>query len=361
LVTTFSCLCAAATTLSACGAGTITERHVDTSPVSAHEYGAPQETEYSLELEPAKEALGITVYEHSRCDKIKVDVVHRTRETLEGDRVVSRTPLGKVQIAQQVEGSVPCAQRFARDARVSLKVGDAVYPIGTTNAEGHVGVNLAKKLDTDVYGAPSETEVVVLVRGQGAIERHEIARLPLAELKAREDKVSELSGRLAELLAKDVAQMSAADVTQAYELYAQLRKIAWYDSRFEGLALRFWEVWQNRRSLEAAENLGRNLEALKKAQGVLQTASIATIPLFAQVGINAGTVSPRMLEWARWQMLDGFRQHPGICQGGFSWAGVPGYPWSLEAQLAAHYLHFAHGDSYQSALGAMCQRLNGLR
>jgi hypothetical protein len=116
-------------------------------------------------------------------------------------------------------------------------------------------------------------------------------------------------------------------------------------------------VWQNRRSLEAAENLGRNLEALKKAQGVLQTASIAAIPLFAQIGINAGTVSPRILEWARWQMLDGFRQHPGICRGGFNWAGIAGYPWSLEAQLAAHYLHFAHGDGYRQALDSTCQRV----
>lgn len=354
-------LFASAGAVSACGGGTITQRYVDTAPTSAFEYGAPQNTEYSLELEPAKENLGITVYEHSECAKMKVDVVHRTRETLEGDHVVSRTPLGNVQIAQRVEGSVPCAQRFARDARVSIKVADAVYPIGTTNAQGRVGVDLAKKLDTDVYGAPPEGEVVVLVRGQGAMERHEVARLPLSELKVREDKVSELSQQLGALLAKDVDQMTSADLTQAYGLYAQLRKIAWYDSRFQGLALRFWQVWQNRQSLEAAENLGRNLEALKKAQGVLQTATIATMPLFAQVGINAGTVSPRMLEWARWQMLDGLRQHPEACASGFSFSNVPSYPLSLEERLAAHYLNYAYGDPYAQVLSGVCQRVRGLR
>ena len=356
----FACLILALGALSACAAGPITERHVDSQPTTAHEYGAPSNTEYSLELEPAKENLGITVYEHSECDKIKVDVVHRTRETLEGDRVVSRTPLGNVQIAQSIEGKVPCAQRFARDAKVSLKVGDAVYPIGTTDAEGRVGVNLAKKLDTDVYGAPQDGEVVVLVRGQGAMEQHEVARLPLSQLKAREDKVAQLTQELGALLAKDASEMSSADVTKAYELYAQLRKIAWYDARFQGLAQRFWEVWQNKRSAEQAENLGKNLQALEKARGVLQSASIATLPLFAQVGINAGSVSPRMLEWARWQVLDGFRNHPEICRGGFSWQGVPGYPWSLEAQVAAHYLHFAEGDPYQGVLGSMCNRVMGL-
>jgi hypothetical protein len=351
----------AGTVLSACGAGTITQRQVDTQPTTVHEYGAPQQTEYSLELEPAKENLGITVYEHSTCDRIKVDVVHRTRETLEGDRVINRTPLGKVQIAQKIEGSVPCAQRFAREARVSLKVGDAVYAIGTTNAEGRVGVDLAKKLDTDVYGVPPEGEVVVLVRGQGAMEQREVMRLPLSELKTREDRVAQLSQQLGELLAKDPAQMSSSEVTAAYQLYAQLRKIAWYDSRFEGLALRFWEVWQNRRSLEAAENLGRNLEALKKAQGVLQTASLATIPLFAQVAVNAGSVSPRVLEWARWEMLDGFRQHPEICNAGFGWSGIPTYPFSPQARVAAHYLNYAYGDPYAEVLSGMCPRVRGLR
>src|SRR5690606_35553247 len=118
------------TALVACGSGDISYRHVDSPTSVVQEYGAPQDTQYEVEFEPHSELLGITIYERSVCPVIKVQVVNRTRETLEGDRVINETPLGKVQIAQEVKGEAPCQQQFAREAEVSLKVGDAVYAVG---------------------------------------------------------------------------------------------------------------------------------------------------------------------------------------------------------------------------------------
>lgn len=345
--------------LVACGGGPVTYRHVDTPTAIVHEYGAPKNTEYELEFEPAKDQLGITIYEHSVCDKIAVQVVNRTRETLEGDRVINETPLGKVQLAQRVSGQVPCEQRFAREALVSLKVGEAVYPVGKTDAYGHVGVNLAKQLDADVYGAP-EGEMIVLVRGQGSVQQREVGRVPLSELRAREQRVNELVSELSELLAKAPESMTAEDLTRSYQLYAQLRSIAWYDSRFQGLKLRFWEVWQTQRSLQATQNLARNLKALDETKELLRTAGATSIPLFAQIGISSGLVDERTVEWARWQMLDGFRKHPAACANGFSWAGMPDYL-SVEQQIAGGYLRFAYGDPFAQVLNDMCQRVRPLR
>jgi hypothetical protein len=320
-----------------------------------HEYGAPQNTEYALDFEAARENLGITVYEHSLCDKIKVQVVDRTRETLDDGDVVNVTPLGKVQIAQGIEGKVPCEQRFAREALVSLKIGDAVYRVGKTNAEGRVGVNLAKDLGTDVYGTPAG-DVVVLVRGQGSVETREAGRLPLGELRAREQRIEELVTELGQLLAKAPEALTPEDITRSYQLYAQLRSIAWHDSRFQGLAMRFWELWQNRKDIEAAQNLGRNLQALDRSKDLLRTAGAATIPLFAQVGINSGQVSDRMLEWARFQMLEGVQQHPRACQQGINLNRLPDY-FSVQQQIAGGYLQYAYGDPYQQVLSGMCARL----
>jgi hypothetical protein len=194
------------------------------------------------------------------------------------------------------------------------------------------------------------------------MERQEVARLPLSELKAREARIAQLTEELRANLSKGPGELSPEEISKSYELYAQLRKIAWYDARFQGLAQRFWEVWQNRQASDRAEQLGKNLKALEQAQRVLQTASLATLPLFAQVGINDGSLSPRLLEWARWQMLDGFRQSPELCPaGGFGWSAVPGAPFSPETRAAAHYLRYAYGDPYQQVLGAMCTRVRGIR
>ena len=343
--------------LLACGGGTISYRHVDTPSGEVHAYGAPMNTQYALEFEPDKELLGITIYEHSVCDSIKMQVVNRTRETLEDDRVINETPLGKVQIAEQVDGKVTCEQRFTREGQVSLKVGEAVYPIGKTNAEGRVGVNLARRLDPDVYGAP-QGEVVVLLRPQGEVQNREVGRVPLSELTARERRIAELVAELSQILAKPPEAMTPEELTRSYQLYAQLRAIAWYDARFQGLQLRFWEVWHNRKQIESTENLSRNLKALEESKELLRTASAATIPLFAQVGINSGLVNDRMLEWARWEMLRGFHDHPEMCDKGFSWTGMPDFI-GVEQKIAGGYLHFVYGDPFERELGDMCNRVRG--
>ena len=354
----FGVLLSAAAGVSACGGGTISYRHVDTPTSSVDTFGAPMNTQYAMEFEPQKDLLGITVYEHSECERIRVQVVNRMRETLEGDRVINETPLGKVQIAQGVDGTVPCEQRFAREALVSLKVGDAVYPIGKTTAEGRVGVNLAKRLEADVYGTP-EKEVIVMVRPQGEVTSRKIGRVPLSELHAREQRINDLVLQLSAILAKAPEAMTHEDITRSYQLYAQLRSIAWYDSRFQGLQLRFWEVWENRKNIEATENLSRNLQALEQSKELLRTASAVAIPLFAQIGINSGLVSDRMLEWARWELLEGIQQHPEFCRQP-NFAAMPDYL-AVSQQIAGGYLHFAYGDPFQSVFGDMCRRAHGRR
>jgi hypothetical protein len=345
--------------LVACGGGTISYRHVDTPAAETRQYGAPQQTQYVLEFEPQKELLGITIYEHSVCESIRVQVVNRTRETLEDDRVIHEAQLGKVQVASEVDGKVACEQRFAREAQVSLKVGEAVYPIGTTSADGHVGVNLAKRLDADVYGAPKEN-LIVMIRPQGEVAMREVGRVPLGELQAREKRIDELVTELSRILAKPPESMTPDEITRSYQLYAQLRSIAWYDSRFQGLQLRFWEVWENRKDIEATENLSRNLQALEQSKELLRTASAATIPLFAQIGINSGLVSDRMLEWARWELLEGIHQHPEFCRQGPNWAGMPDYL-SVSQQIAGGYMHFVYGDPFEGVFGDMCRRAHGPR
>jgi hypothetical protein len=67
-----------------------------------------------------------------------------------------------------------------------------------------------------------------------------------------------------------------------------------------------------------------------------------------------------MLEWARWQMLDGLKQSPRACQSGFSWTGMPDF-FSVEQQIAGGYLRYAYGDPYAQTINGMCGRLGHLR
>ncbi|MDX2054878.1 MAG: hypothetical protein SFV15_20920 [Polyangiaceae bacterium] len=345
-------LCLSALLLGACGSATTTQRVVETPTGKSVEYGAPKNTGYNVEIFPEQDALRVTVYERSLCDKIPVETTERVQETLRNGEVVERAPLGKGQRAGEPKGTVPCGQRYASDALVSLKVGDAVYPIGKTNAEGQVGVVLSERLKTDVYGAP-EREVVVLVKAPGAMETMEAGKVTASVFQEHEHMVAALAQSLGALLGK--AELTAADITASYEAYAKLRAIAPEDARFQGLSARFWEVFTGRKRDEAAANLKKNLKALEEAKGVLSSASLATIPLFAQIAANAQAFDARAAEWSEFEVLTGLRAAPEICTAGFAWASLETR--SAPLRFAGSYLRGVYGDDYAVSLNGLCKTL----
>ncbi len=72
---------------------------MDTPSGSAVSYGAPRDTAYEVEVEPAKDTLVVHVFERSKCSVIPLRFVQREQQTLHGDEVVHREQLGKKEIA----------------------------------------------------------------------------------------------------------------------------------------------------------------------------------------------------------------------------------------------------------------------
>ena len=335
-----------------CGKGAISKRDVDTPAGRIVNYGAPANTTYSFESEPELNVLRLHLFRSSRCPVFPTDTVLRRTETLQGDQVIHTEEHGKVQIARAQTGEATCDVGYGRDVDVSLVVGNAVHRIGTTDAYGYVSVNLSRELREKLYGAGAPAEVTVRVfppRGLGSLD---IGQVSLASLRDFEDGVNRLLAEFDPLLAKGSA-ISGPEIQHSYELYEQLRQLAYYDPRVQGALARFWELFYGRKREESTQNLSRNLKALEGSQALLASASPAAIPLFMQAAISSQTVDARALDWANGELFGALRRYPQACTG-FDWRRAPSYGFGPSALLAVNYLRFANGDDFWGPMSGVC-------
>src|SRR5690606_11323991 len=341
--------------LSACG-GAHATRMVDEPTGTATSYGAPHDTAYEVQVEPAKNVMLVHVFERSRCPVIPIQTVHRFRETLEGDTVVRRESLGKQQVAGEPQEEVLCNQTYARNVAVSLVVGGAGHQLGRTDDLGQTQIDLTRVFQSGAYGeAPPET-AVVRIRPERSGRALDGTSISLNELKKHESLVDRHLSELGAILSQGETGASDADIARSYELYAQLQAIAPSDPRVQGLSARFWELFYGRKRAEAAERFERNLRALDEAREVLKVAGDAAIPLYVQAAVNAGNVDARALEWSTLRLINALRTRTVICQQGFAWNRLGGYQLGPDARMAAHYLQFARGDAALADLNAACAR-----
>jgi hypothetical protein len=351
---------AAAAGPSACAGGGAssgaTQRYVDTPAWTTVEYGAPKERAYSAELTAERDIVQVVVSEKSRCDVIPVKVVERVEETVEDGAVLARRSLGTQQIAGEPTETVSCSETLARDAEVSLKIGDDVFVLGTTGRDGKVVVDLSERLRQSLYGDTVPTEGQVLVRGPKDISPATAGSIALESLRKHEQRVSDLLAELTSILDKGEA-IAPADIQRSYTLYSQLEQLSPNDARVAGASARFWELFYGRKRREATATLARNMEALAKARDLLKSARVAAIPVFAQAAINAGNVDARATNWASWEVLGGLARQPAVCAQPFAWPNVASYGFDSSTLLALHYLRYAYADRAAKDVQAVCQRL----
>jgi hypothetical protein len=348
-------LVATAALLAACG-GAQTTRMVDEPTGSAVSYGAPYDTAYEVQVEPAKNVMQVHVFETSRCPVIPVKTVHRYRETLKGSTVVSRESLGKQQVAGEPKDEVLCNQTYARNVSVSLVVGGAVHPLGRTDDRGMTSVDLTRVFQSAAYGETPPEQAIVRIRPERLGRALDGTTISLNELKKHETLVDRNLAELESILAKGETGATSADIGRSYELYAQLHDVAPSDPRVRGISARFWELFYGRKQAEATERMGRNLRALDEARELLKVAGVAAIPLYFQAAVNSGNMDARSLEWATLRVIQALRTQVVICQQGFAWNRLGSYGWGSDALAAAHYLQFARGDAALADLNAACAR-----
>jgi hypothetical protein len=334
-----------------CG-GATTTRTVDTPVGKSVVLGAPQREVYRAEVSPEHDVWRVVVYRSASCPRIPVDLVFRKEQTLRGDSVVSERDLGRAQVAHAAQGSVACDQGYAQGVSVALAVGDAVYELGQTDAQGYLGVNLSAELREKLYGKDVPERGALLVSPSTGTGRVNAGDVALGQVREHEQAVNAQLAELEAILARGTA-LSPAEIQRSYALYEQLRALAWHDPRFKAAAARFWELVHGRKQVEASEALGRNLKALESARGLLQSAGAAAIPIFVQAAANSSQVDARAVEWSQWELMQGLRRVPAACTS-FSWASLPSYGLPPTSLFAAHYLHFAYGDPYSSSVARLC-------
>lgn len=340
--------------LSGCGSSQISTRTVDDPAGEALEYGAPNKTDFVAELDAGREYGTVTVYKKSTCDVIPVTVMQTYKETLRGDEVIERSPVSKKQVAGRPQGTVPCDQTYARNVEVLFEAEGGRFSLGTTDDHGRVSANLANVFKVGSFDEiPAHAKI--LLRPENAQPTIVVGELSLAQLMKHEDRVKQLMAQLQEIFARAGKDAPAEDILRSYEIYNQLVDIAPEDPRVQAAATRFWELLHQRKRDETIENLGKNLEALKKAQGLLQVMGDAAIPLYVQAAVSSGTLDRRALEWSSLRLVRALRGAPAVCAGGFSWTGLPSYGWTDDAKLAAHYVHYAFGSAHAEAVQQACR------
>ncbi|MEN9577575.1 MAG: hypothetical protein RJA70_584 [Pseudomonadota bacterium] len=316
----------------------------------SHEFGTPKNTQYSADFEAEKDSLRLMIYEQSECERIRVRIVSRTRELLKDGEVVSQEPVGPTQIAEGSDGVVPCAQRYARDVRVSLRVGSATHLLGRTNAFGELSVNLAAELKQSLFGEGAPPSALLLV------EQQEVSPIPLQELSKYESRVSQLVADFEGLLAAD-GELNSEQIARSYVLYEQLRQLDRGDARISGLHARFLEKLYGRKQEDEAKNLRRNLKALQEAKDVLALGGTG-VPMFVQIATNGGEATPAALRWARGEVLMTLRATPSLCQGPFDWTSYTTQKVGPSGRFAFSFLRFAYDDPFRDEVNTLCSRMS---
>jgi hypothetical protein len=194
----------------------------------------------------------------------------------------------------------------------------------------------------------------ILLRSRKAQPLVEAGELSLSQLMKHQLRVTTLLTELETLLEETGTTPTSEQIGRTYELYNQLVDLAPTDPRVLAATSRFWELLYGRKRDEAMQSLGKNLEALGKAQSVLKVMGDAAIPLYVQAAVSSGTLDRRALEWSSLRLVRALRGAPAVCSGGFSWTSVPSYGWPKDAELAAQYVHYAYGTSHLDAVRNVC-------
>jgi hypothetical protein len=337
----------------ACGSGAaFTHRFVDTEVGVVDAVGAAHDTEYIATAQAEREQIRIAVFERSLCDKLKMKVVHRVDETLQGDEVISRAPPTTIQKAAGKDGVVPCNERWAVNVWVALRIGDQTFRVGVPSARGEVVANLSAELKQALYGETPASEAVVVVNGMDA------GKVSLVGYATHEGRMNALLDELRALLAKEEGKLTAAEIGHSYELYEQLNQLdTGNDARIAGLRKRFIEVVYMRKQRDATENLKRNAAALKDAKNILPAIASGLVPPYVVSAVQGGLTTTDALLWARGEVALAIRQYPALCAGGpFSWSRVAGGDYAPKARLAFSYLRYAYDDPFLSEVQGLCTR-----
>lgn len=329
-----------------CGTTQYTRRMVETPAGHSQTLGPARNTAYLAKVSMEHNIAHITVYERSECDLIKLRVVERVEETLDGDEVVQREAKGSLKIADGPGGTVPCEERFAR-VPVMLGYAGNTYPLGDTSPTGELRVDLASIVKPGTRG-------VDLSSGQGTllVAGRPVGEVPLGGLAQQQQRLDAILAELGPILGKPATKLTDAEVTRAYTLYEQMSELSPDDARVIGLQRRFVEVIGGFRDLAKTESLKRNLAALGEAKDLLKTLA-SGVPAYVQTSIVDNRPTPDALAWAQAAALLQFRANPGLCAGSFDWARVSNT--TGETRLAFTYLRYAFDDGLTRWIGSVCK------
>lgn len=333
----------------ACGSGPqYTRRMVETPAGYTQTLGPAKNTAYLAKVAMEHNIAHITVYERSECDVIKLRVVDRVEETLDGDEVVQSEVKGQLKFAEGPGGTQPCDERFAR-VPLMISFGGNTYPLGDTSPTGELNVDLASVVKASTRGVDlsAERSGVLLVAGRP------VGEVPLTGLADQQKRLDEILGELGPILGKPATKLADAEVTRAYALYEQMRELAPDDARVIGMQRRFVDVIGGFKDIAKTESLKRNLAALGEAKDLLKTLG-GIVPSYVQMSITGNSPSPDAIAWAQAAALLQFRSNPGLCEGAWDWSRVDNT--TGQARLAFQYLRYAYDDGYSRWVGSVCRR-----
>ena len=336
-----------------CGRGSITHRNVDTVVGTTDAYGAPRNTRYSAYAETERDVIRITVFEQSECDQLKMKVVQRVDETVRNGEVIGREPAKQIQIADGTSGVVPCAERWARNAWVALRVGGQTFRLGAPSERGEVIANLSGALKQSLYAEPPSAQAVVVVNGV------EAGAVSLAGLNLHEKRVNDLVDQLSAILAKDEGTLTKEDITRSYALYDQLGQIdTGSDARVSGVRTRFIELLYQRKLRDATEHLKKNIAALNEAKGIVPLVAAGQVPDGVLTAVKGGELSPEAIWWARGEVASALHRYPALCgPTPFGWGRLASGDYAAPSRLAFSYLRYAYSDPFLAEVQRLCSRL----
>ncbi|MET0344265.1 MAG: hypothetical protein ABW252_24835 [Polyangiales bacterium] len=334
--------------LAACGGPKMyTKRTIDTPAGERDVLGPPRNTAYAADVQMEHNIAHIKVFERSECPVIKVRMMSRIEETLDGSKVVERVAKGTHELSESSPEMAPCEQRFGR-VPLMLDVGANHYPLGETSPTGDLHVDLASVIKARTRGV----DLRATPTGTISVGGRPVYEIALAGLVDQQARVDQLVAELTPLLGKSATKLTDEDVTKAYVAYGQLRELAPDDARVVALQRRFVEVVGGFRDVNKTASLKRNLEALGEAKDLLKTLSDASgVPQYVQVSIREERGSRDALSWARASALTSLRAHPELCAAGHDWSQLSAL--DDPTRLAFSYLRAALDDP--RGLDALCR------
>lgn len=317
-----------------------------TSAQTSYTLGAPRDKHYSADVEAQRGWVRVIVREEAKCDLIPIRTVV--------ENGVER------RVAGDPTSSKPCDEGYARNVIISLEVDGNTYRLGVPNAFGELQTQLSDRMLRDLYGdATSETPIAKVMLRDRQGRSHQIGRIELAQLAEADQRLNELLAEFKTLLDRPQSELTGAELARAYELYEQLSAFDSDNPRVGALQALFIDRLYQRKSDEAADRFKNNLQALNAAKDLLSNnRTVIIVPSFVSSAVQAGTLDPRTVAWARGEVALALRRQQDLCGDGRS-----SFTWSLtqlsppKSRLAFHILRAAYDDPYQDQIRALCSRI----